>query len=569
MKLLQHSSTLPLLTLGLVLIAVTHQASAGVVQPDPYYGHSQSQTMNLSYEEGKRLEKEAQKAAEKETKKQERQAAREAEKAARQAEREAQKAGNSAETSAEREARKAAKAAEKAAEREANKTLNAAEREAKKAARQAARDAKKAAKQEGRNLETSTKINLDNPECLAAINQCSLFDAVESEMKPMWERTTLQKELKTVYKQRKDDLRRLKKYINQLVDYTIENPAADQPLLGLCDGATSGRDGSDEDGDDLSPATADPSYTADPSTTADPWTKSSETPAPTADPWTGPTTVADRCVVSEWSDWSAPLGFGTQERTRYIVQSGIFCPEDSELIEERDIPSEKNGDGEYVVDDVDLVTNNFEQDFIRANDGKPRDLLLVLDSSGSITDEDFEALKDGVKVLIDSLCGGFGPASNQHRLGVVQFSTFTRPVHSFADAQDPASLKDVVDNTRPMYGYTCTGDALGQAFDEFDASRGARDYTVHDTLIITDGKSNCGADLLMSSQTLQQRSNVYALAIGLSSDQAARNEITSVVSDNDPGHLFSLANFLDFQDMVHRVQDRYDASQCQDIVVNP
>ena len=129
-------------------------------------------------------------------------------------------------------------------------------------------------------------------------------------------------------------------------------------------------------------------------------------------------------------------------------------------------------DGDFVVDDVQTVSNNFHNDFVRTSEGKPRDLLLVLDSSGSISYDDFEAMKGGVQLLIDALCGGFGPAPNQHRLSIVQFSTFVKTVHTFADDQDPATLKAVVNSTRPMYGYTCTGDALVLAFDEFDASRG-------------------------------------------------------------------------------------------------
>ena len=97
---------------------------------------------------------------------------------------------------------------------------------------------------------------------------------------------------------------------------------------------------------------------------------------------------------------------------------------------------------------------------------------------------------------------------------------------------------------------------------------GARSYSTHDTLVITDGQSNCGADILTSSRTLQQRSNVYALAIGLSSDRAAASEITSLVSNRDPRHLFSLANFRDFRSMVQTVKDKQEASQCQPIVVN-
>ena len=142
-------------------------------------------------------------------------------------------------------------------------------------------------------------------------------------------------------------------------------------------------------------------------------------------------------------------------------------------------------DGDFVIDDVQVVSNNFQNDFVREAEGKPRDLLLVLDSSGSISDDDFEAMKGGVQLLIDALCGGFGPAPNQHRLAIVQFSTFVRTVHTFGDDQDPQTLKAVLNKTTPMYGYTCTGDALQLAFDHFSASRGNYSHADANTFILS------------------------------------------------------------------------------------
>ena len=130
------------------------------------------------------------------------------------------------------------------------------------------------------------------------------------------------------------------------------------------------------------------------------------------------------------------------------------------------------------MDDVELVSENFHNDFIRISDGKPRDLLLVLDSSGSISDEDFEVMKAGVKLLIDTLCGGFGPAPNQNRLSIVQFSSSTQGMLVFSSEQDPDALKAVVDSLRPMYGYTCTGDAFALAYLAFDQKYGESNLLV-------------------------------------------------------------------------------------------
>nr|KAG5710985.1 hypothetical protein BaRGS_013719 [Batillaria attramentaria] len=233
-------------------------------------------------------------------------------------------------------------------------------------------------------------------------------------------------------------------------------------------------------------------------------------------------------------------------------------------------PNKKNnqppdGNGHNDFDQVNLVEQNFEIDFIRPSEGKPRDILLVLDSSSSINDTDFEVMKAGVKLLIDSLCGGFGMSDTNNRLSIIQFSTDRVGVHAFNHDQDPEELKRVVDSLEPLYGFTCTGWALDLAYTAFSAKYGARDFAEHDTLLITDGQSNCGEDLVWESNELQQRSNVYALGIGIGNDPDAASEIQSIVSNQDPRHLFSLANFQDFEVMVRNVQAASD--KCQEIVV--
>lgn len=98
-------------------------------------------------------------------------------------------------------------------------------------------------------------------------------------------------------------------------------------------------------------------------------------------------------------------------------------------------------------------------------------------------------------------------------------------------------------------------------------SSGARDYSQHDTLLITDGHSNCNEDVRAASLNLQTRSNVFAMAIGVGSDMDARHEIQTIVSSQDPRHLFSLANFQDFEDMVKLINTKKTVGACQDIIV--
>ena len=336
-----------LLALCLVLIAVAHHVSAkpgpestGKVQAGAYFDTLPSEENQQQW--NTREERRAAKAAERAANRQQRLAEKAADRAVQ---RDANKAAKAAERASQREATRAAKAAERTSQREAQRALNA---EARKAARKAAREAQRAARNNAKALlARSGNVLLDDAQCLAAIGQCSLLVHMEAEMKTTWERTTLRKELKAIYKQRKEDIKRLKEYVIQLIDNTLQNPTVDQLTSGLCDGVQNDQginDAGPGDGSATSTAT-----TADPWTRAssfDPWTKTSSAPADpwtrasSVDPWTQTSsTPAQRCSVSQWSAWSAPYGFGTQERVRVITQPGLVCPEAQLLREERNITS--------------------------------------------------------------------------------------------------------------------------------------------------------------------------------------------------------------------------------------
>ena len=103
----------------------------------------------------------------------------------------------------------------------------------------------------------------------------------------------------------------------------------------------------------------------------------------------------------------------------------------------------------------------------------------------------------------------------------------------------------------------------------FSIRTGARDNVAHDTLLITDGHSNCNGDVRAASLSLQKYSNVYALGINVAQDSHAQREIESLVSNEDPRHLFSLANFQDFESMVRSISERSDEQDCLDLVGDP
>nr|KAG5703295.1 hypothetical protein BaRGS_025537 [Batillaria attramentaria] len=167
-----------------------------------------------------------------------------------------------------------------------------------------------------------------------------------------------------------------------------------------------------------------------------------------------------------------------------------------------------------------------------------------------------QIMKEGIKIMIDLFCGGFGMGPRNNRLAIIQFSSAPIIIHYFSDPQTPKALKDKVGSMVDFGGKTCTGDALVLAYREiFQLSRGARPDTPNDTLVVTDGRANCGKDLLQSARLLQQRSQaVYALGIGIAGDVAARAQVTSLVTGEDPHHIFSLARYPDFKEMIDYIK---------------
>ncbi|PVD28819.1 hypothetical protein C0Q70_11414 [Pomacea canaliculata] len=177
-------------------------------------------------------------------------------------------------------------------------------------------------------------------------------------------------------------------------------------------------------------------------------------------------------------------------------------------------------------------------------------------------------MKQGINSMIDLFCGGFGSGAKQNRLAIMQFSDRPLIVHYFNDSQAPADLRKKVQSMEDFGGRTCTGDALEEAYDQiFRLDRGVRADTPNDTLLVTDGHANCGANLLEAAQRLQKRSkSVYALGIGIAKDAAARSQVTSVVSNEDPHHIFALERYVEFKDMISFIRDKQQGKPCVPIV---
>lgn len=209
------------------------------------------------------------------------------------------------------------------------------------------------------------------------------------------------------------------------------------------------------------------------------------------------------------------------------------------------------------------VAENFYRDFLRVT-RSPRDLLVIVDSSGTMSPDELKAIKNALKTMLGLFCSDFGNQPSDNHLSVIQFSGVATGIYLFQDHQSLAMLTRMLDFIYNMGGRRCLPKAMEQAVAHFSPAFGARDNVTHHTLLITKGKSNCayadhdghdvnGHDIIQAAKSLQQVSEVYVLGIGVSEDPAAQQELQSLVTQEDLRRVFALSSLVDLEAMMSLV----------------
>ncbi|XP_064608892.1 integrin alpha-X-like [Liolophura sinensis] len=297
--------------------------------------------------------------------------------------------------------------------------------------------------------------------------------------------------------------------------------------------------------------------------------------------WSTRRTNCGVSVWSEWSAWSAPAPGGTRTRTREIVRSprngGSPCPTLTETASRAD-PWSRQGVQQkfhnkfmtghthyysFIPDSsraVGLVeVPNRGAHVLGGGDGGvtllPRDLLFMIDMSGSISSSDWTTTKQKLAELIERLCGSIGRGPQNNRIAIITFSSRVVLNFNFKAHWTIDSVKNAILAMPQARGSTCTGDAFEYARQYmFEPDTGIRSATesVKEVLVLTDGHSNCGAALPNAVRRLQVKAFVFALAIG-DYGISGKAEIESMVSRPLIDHIFSLANFIEFRNMVNEI----------------
>ena len=163
------------------------------------------------------------------------------------------------------------------------------------------------------------------------------------------------------------------------------------------------------------------------------------------------------------------------------------------------------------------------------------DLIAVIDSSGSISPDDFETVKEFVLKFTNEF--QIGP--NRARFGVITFSNDARVNINLGEINAAFEFRKAVNQIQFQPGLTNTATAIELARQQF-RQNGQQD-TPHVLLVVTDGRSNDrDATLQAAANTRAHDIEVFTIGVGSNVDT---DELNAVASDPDSKHVFLLADF--------------------------
>ena len=176
------------------------------------------------------------------------------------------------------------------------------------------------------------------------------------------------------------------------------------------------------------------------------------------------------------------------------------------------------------------------------------DLAFVVDTSGSITDENFKKQKDFVKALASS----FDPTAASHQLALISYSGDAQAEVSFKDKNDYKDFEKAIDRVPHSKGRTRLDKALELASSQlFTASGGTRPSKRKVMIILTDGRQSKDYDnvpLTVAVRPLRELGvRIFAVAIGDEVDLSELNQMTDSKDDVIP--------VSDFDDLANMAND--------------
>ncbi|XP_059372839.1 collagen alpha-6(VI) chain-like [Carassius carassius] len=152
------------------------------------------------------------------------------------------------------------------------------------------------------------------------------------------------------------------------------------------------------------------------------------------------------------------------------------------------------------------------------------DVVFLLDGSESVHAEDFENMKEIMKLVIDK----FATGPFKERVAVVQYGTNTKEEFSLNTFDNKDALSKEIRNIKKMNGETNTGKALTDVLNFFDISKGGRCGALKFLIVLTDGESR--DDVAEPAKVLRD-SFTNIIAIGMK--HANRSQILDIAGSHN------------------------------------
>ncbi|XP_060566778.1 uncharacterized protein LOC132725621 isoform X26 [Ruditapes philippinarum] len=183
------------------------------------------------------------------------------------------------------------------------------------------------------------------------------------------------------------------------------------------------------------------------------------------------------------------------------------------------------------------------------------DLVFILDASTSVTEANFQKMRDFLKDFLTNADINSGSV----RVGINIYSTDVQIMFHLNEYQKEADVMAAIDRIPYIYGSTNTADALKVMRNEmFVASRGDRPDAPNVCVLLTDGISNINSrrTLPEAATTRDDNIHIYVIGIGLKDTREVEGIASPPISQN-------LFNVQDFDELVGLKQRMFSAS-CED-----
>ena len=168
----------------------------------------------------------------------------------------------------------------------------------------------------------------------------------------------------------------------------------------------------------------------------------------------------------------------------------------------------------------------------------PGDLLFLIDSSGSIRQDDYQKMKDFMKAVI----GKSQVGQEMVHVGVMQFSTIQMLEFRLNNFYDKGDMWKAIDNMQQLGGGTHTGQALTDISLYFDPASGGRPGMRQNLIVITDGESQ---DQVKGPAEVLRKKGVTIFSIGLL--DANTTQLLEISGSDD--FVFTVRNFDALKDL--------------------